>query len=354
MYPVSAKDCKYIECAYWHGNGIKRNIFTTVDKAQEFLEKHLVGSYFSAYTYDQIEDIDQAYLYGDFYMDFDKDMAAEDKEIYRQVKEDTIAAVAVIKTVYGIMPEEMEIYFSGAKGIHLIVPAEIIGVTPLPHLNEIYRLMACDINSFTRYKTADLRVYDRRRLLRAAGSVHQKTYLFKTRLTYEELKKCEFEDIIRLAQSGRIIEGKKPVYNLKAAKTFQKWQEIYLCAKEKERQERSRIAISFTPPCIETLLSTDIYQGSRNNTAIILCSHYYQRGYDSEDVILLLSEWNKEHCQPPLNTSELKNIVRSVYLHGYTYGCNTIKTLGVCSDICKFAENKGGNRFVKSDTTTGW
>jgi len=83
--------------------------------------------------------------------------------------------------------------------------------------------------------------------------------------------------------------------------------------------------IGYTPPCFKKLINSIIPEGWRNEALIRVTSYYYQKGYGEEELYSLASKWNLEHCDPPLDLSEVYSVVRSVIRHGYIYRCNGLK-----------------------------
>ena len=79
----------------------------------------------------------------------------------------------------GVEENKLQIFFSGNKGFHLIIPAELFGIKPSKNLNKIYRKMAKSFCEKIQNKTLDLGIYDRRRLLRIPNSINSKANLYK-------------------------------------------------------------------------------------------------------------------------------------------------------------------------------
>ena len=90
-----------------------------------------------------------------------------------------------------------------------------------------------------------------------------------------------------------------------------------VCKPVRARRFRKR------PPCWDTLLKpgTIIYEGWRNEAVCRVASRLLQDGVRFEDAVEKAWRWNMEHCVPPLPRSEVESAVRSVYRHGYAYGC---------------------------------
>ena len=167
----------YFEAGLQFENGkFQRNIILTVDDWAAFFSAHKdKGVFTTAFRYKD-KNIREGSMIGHFYLDFDEPNVEKN---FRYVKEDVIRCVSALKSIYQIPTEYIRLYFSGGKGIHLIVPYEVFGIEPNDKLHEIFRLMAKDFASMTRNKTVDTKIYDRVRLLRVPNSRHPKTNLYK-------------------------------------------------------------------------------------------------------------------------------------------------------------------------------
>jgi len=104
-----------------------------------------------------------------------------------------------------------------------------------------------------------------------------------------------------------------------------------------ERVETSRVKaelLGFEPPCIRRLLGSKIPEGFRNEAICRLTSYMMQRGVGYGDALVKALAWNAEHCDPPLDEREVESVVRSIYKHGYTYGCRSMSIFR-CSKRCR-------------------
>lgn len=89
------------------------------------------------------------------------------------------------------------------------------------------------------------------------------------------------------------------------------------------------------PPCITRLLKDGASEGIRNETAIRLSSYLSNFRRLSDDRILQkMQEWNSNNS-PPLEESELRNIIESSINGKYVYGCSDSILEKYCKlDIC--------------------
>ncbi len=317
-----------------------RNRMMTVDMITDFKQEfNNKGIYLTAYWYDNI-DVTEANLYGNFYMDFDKE------DDFEQARADAINAVHYLsKHPAGpLIPSGfIRAFFSGKKGIHIVIPAIVFNIEPDKHLNEYYKFMAEKVKAWTHNDTLDFKVYDRRRLFRVPNSIHQATNLYKIPLTMDELKTCTYEEILDKAQAPASPTWDKAheiprAHSMLYLPSIESWKQRF--EKKFNRDRTNQCTLDYEPPCIKELLDVGPIRGQRNNTAAVLVSYFKKRGYSEQEVWDKITEWN----QDSLKASELKVIMDSVYQGEYEYGCSTLEKLATCQSTCKLHPSNRGSR----------
>lgn len=319
-----------------------RNIFRNIEDIPGVRKKYKNrGVYVSAYSYTDAKK--KSILYGDLYIDLDitdlKDVSIEN-EAFEKIREDAIKSVSFISAIFGIDEDMIKIYYSGQKGLHIIVPAVTFGLKPMKELNHIYRLIAEEIHKFSKHKTIDIRIYDNARLFSLPGGIHPETGRYKIPLSYSELRHLPFQDIKELSKQRRTIKYKRPRLNQKADRIFQGY--IKDWEKEKEsKKKRSKTKfkrkLDFCPPCIQDMLERSCTDGTRNNTAAILSFYFRQRGVTEEKAWKKLKVWNSEYAKLP--ERELDATFRSIFFNEYEYGCHTLAQFGDCDQKnCKIGK----------------
>ena len=180
-----------------------RNVFGNadnfMDKYADIMQKcYNTNMYIGAYAHAEYpakgKKLQPYKLYGDFYADIDVDGAAVDPEAYDTARREAINILGYIEANYCIPTNMMEIYYSGSKGFHIIAPFMEMGLQPHEQLNDIYHYVAQEIKN-TVAPHIDTGIYDRKRILRAAGSINGKTGLYKVPVTYNQLCKFKLDDI---------------------------------------------------------------------------------------------------------------------------------------------------------------
>jgi hypothetical protein len=126
-------------------------------------------------------------------------------------------------TQYDVDPNALALYASGAKGAHVIAPAEIIGATDgHTHLHLIYKHIAKTFKNALSIKTLDESMYagGKGKMLRIAN-VKRKNGKHKIPLTFEEISTLSFQEIDELCKQSRTFDSHvKPVPSLKRVKLF--------------------------------------------------------------------------------------------------------------------------------------
>lgn len=331
----SVEDCFLIEAGYWINK--KNKIFKRkeiIPKAFENLirvKRNNIGIFKTAYSYN-LSDQNESYLYGDFYLDFDS-------EDFEKVREDVIISLSYIKIVFKIenVEEVCNIFYSGNKGMHIIVPAKLLGVEPDKKLNETFKIMANAISEYTKNKTLDLRIYDNKRMFRIPNSIHESTNRYKIYLTLNEVREMSHSAIKELAASPRYIPKKNITYCNEANKMYLVFQDRAKTIIDKFTNIKSTGTLKYTPPCISYMLENGAKSGTRNNTIAILSSFYKATGKDLDETVAEMKEWNTERNSIPVSTGELIQTCRSIFTKDNQFGCSSIKSLDLCSnEKCNF------------------
>ena len=99
---------------------------------------------------------------------------------------DTRRLCGVIADRFQIEGDKLLIFFSGAKGYHIGLPASLCGATPSVMFHKYARRFMEDLAAFAKVEI-DVGIYDRVRAFRAPNSRHAKTGLHKRRLEFDEL-----------------------------------------------------------------------------------------------------------------------------------------------------------------------
>ena len=297
--------------------------------------------YICAYKYEPDEsgvaDIKTAPLMGDIYFDFDIDKITPDS--YSKLKASVLALTGYFYKTMEISNSDIRIYFSGSKGFHVIIPAEIFSIKPDINLNKQIEKFVKFCASKSGAECIDFGIYDRRRLFRVPGSINSKSGLYKVPVTAEQLALFSCDDLLEWAKKDHPVPDtwKTPEKNSKAVS---EWEKIQAYEEPKKEHKAKHSDRSFPLlPCAQAILNSGVSSGQRNIAGVALASSLLQsNNVKKEEILDLMDEWN-ERINPPIDISE----VRAIYLSalkmndaGMFYGCSSFKRLGFCVETCKF------------------
>ncbi len=266
---------------------------------------------------------------------------------------------------WAIDPNALQVYFSGAKGFHLMLDARVFGkLLPSKNLPPIFdsmrRHLAQELPQPVR-ETVDLTIKDRVRLLRLPNTVHEKSKLNKVILSLDELKGMTAEEIRAHARSrrdlaltdetgflSRVAVGE----NREAARFYQRIRRQVKTVTRKPFAYRFHRPVDLARiefPCAgaQAIWQSHIEPGQRNNCAIRLASELRLLGLSANETREKLLEWN-ERNDIELPLEELNAVVRSAYQHRFPYRFS-------CRDeilrrFCPLPDDESCDRHVQSST----
>ncbi len=273
-----------------------------------------------------------ALKWGDMYLDFDRPLESEGD--FDKIRADVMVGIRYLKLILAIEEDQIQIFFSGNKGIHLTVSGHVLGLTPHVSLNQIYREIALDVQRYVQYDTLDLRVYDDKRMFRMVNSLNKKGNRHKIRITHEELEKLSLAEIRKIAEQPRLMPAPSLITSKRAKlaleKYIQKWTERATAAKEFQGKIRK---LEKLPPCIKAMEEKVFREtiDERNNSGTALASFYFQQGMERDEALARMIVWGENNCSPSLPRRDMEIITNSVYNGQYRYGCGEFERLsGVC------------------------
>ena len=309
--------------------------------------------YECAYQY-ETQDFDTCRLIGSPYLDFDID-DINDKRAWDNLVHELKYVVNYIETALGIPAEELELYFSGSKGFHLVIPHECIGLEPDDRLNEIFRYFAMGIAfarngknvRATKKDPIDLKIYDRKRLFRLPNSINTKSGRYKVPITIGQLYSFSQEEMLEWASEPREVESRPPQHRSAAEEGFEKVVNLgvdFEEARDGKRRKARRAKLKLKDgekldlfPCAKKLLGLGACKGARNNSCFALASSLFQAGYSIDEVYDIIDEWN-DKCEVPLTNREFATTIQSSLRNfeaGVVVGCGKYRDLDLCVEDCK-------------------
>lgn len=320
---------RYIECgANLPNGGFMRNVIIKESELDNFIKRFKASGVFkTAYSYDSENQADSLLL-GDLYLDFDGE--------YSLVKKEVSLAINYFKVIFKLDFSDILIYFSGSKGIHLIIPKEIFGIEPAKHLNRAFKLIVENVARVCNLTTVDLKIYDSKRLFRITNTRHAKTGLYKIPLTYTEFRDLGYDELVALASNPK----EEIVKTFTKHPTASSWlvdalKQVSVSVNKPKAREGVK-TFEYEPPCISDILNSEIGEGSRNHCLAYLTSYFVQQKVSEEEAKKRIDTWNNTKVNPSIDSIELEKTISSIYKGEHRFGCSTGKSLGLCSpNFCK-------------------
>jgi len=333
---MNLPDYKWIDVAI--GGVDKRNNIVDITKFRVPIGQ--VDCYRTVYRYPQAfkEHVDKTGsvagyrgpVYADFFpLDIDDDELEKAHETARRVLDNLFIN-------YEVDLDQLRYYFSGAKGFHIMIPAQIIGLYASPRLPQAFKKMAAQFGA-----KVDPKIYDTVRLFRLSNTINSKTRLYKIPLTPAEILHLETKQIIELAKQPREIETVKE-YTLNPI-----LQNLFNDAmKEELLPEPARTEVR--PPkdaklCYYEILK-GVGEGNRDDSALRLAVHLVKQ-YPPDMVYNMMLAWNKRN-HPPLDDRDIEKAVKQAADKPYDFGCKDPVLQSFCQPGCHLRRQKDESRVT--------
>lgn len=316
-------------------NTFRRNIFGEQND-ENIINSFESDTYCTIYKYDN-ENIDSCNFIAPLYLDLDIDNIEED---YNKLIRDLKILIHKLVTEFHVEQNDIQIYFSGSKGFHLIISENIFGFEPGRTLNKDLKKVAVYLKAYTLTKCIDTKIYDYKRLFRINNTINSKTGLYKVRISYDDLIDMSYNDLIEYASKPKDIEPDEYLYNDKANESFANLIE------KLNKRDREKINIQVAKeyikkkellPCVKYILQNGSPNGQRNNSTIALANSLFQVGYNQDEVIEIITTWNETKNEEPLPDREIRATIKSAYNNSRQniyYGCSSFRELDVCVKGC--------------------
>ena len=237
-----------------------------------------------------------------------------------------------LKHNYGIPPDTLRLYFSGAKGFHVGIDSRWFGLVPSRKLPQQCKKLAELICEGIKI---DFAVYDRTRLFRLSGSINAKTGLYKIPLTATEIETLTVDEIKELAKKPREVEYKNgdDIIEGELADMVQEVEENSVPETLDHTPAIRKKSLHGTKVCLWRIMC-GVDEGIRDECAIRLAADYSKKGMPPEICYSLLNAWN-EHNRPPLDKSVITEKIASAYgTTKYDFGCNDHVLSAFCHEDC--------------------
>lgn len=250
---------------------------------------------------------------------------------------------------YGINRNNIEVYFSGNKGFHLVVTLNRY-ITP----DQVYGI--CVSKFGQGMKSLDTAVYDPSRIFRVPGTKHQKSGLFKIPLTHEQLKSLNINQIKKLASS---LDNIKDEFEWEAASPSEDF--FSLPKKEKLVPEVTNTELNFSQKpsqwknCKWALLQGSFKEGERHNALMVIAATCRGLGYDKDTTYYMCKSALKKQAastgKGEFSKEELyKNIIeQSIFTDNWEGGQYSCSKPGWLQNYCQSLGEKSCQHKTNED-----
>lgn len=277
------------------------------------------------------------------YFDLDH---AEDPSVSQK---DAIKLVEFFTKEMDIRESDMWIYFSGSKGFHILISSDALGIEPRKDLHKIFKHMAGYLVHRLGLTSLDLVVYTEKRMIRLPNSMHQKTNLFKTEISVNELNKLTLEEIKDLAKSPRhaddlpyTAEERKKAMKYRPRTGYllinktEEYEQAAATSARKYAKEEFQFKKDKPPACVVDILNGGWKKdGDRNQATVQLACYFKDAGYTREETMKELEDWvlkftseDNEYGKQQ-RVANTRSVIDAVYSgdNTYKFGCAFIRSL---------------------------
>ena len=271
----------------------------------------------------------------------------------KTARESTITLCIMLMERISVPQESLDIYFSGNKGFHVLVPCKEFDAFHSPHVLTLYKAMAQKAQQYG-VTFLDHAVYTNRRIWRMANSINTKSGLFKIPLTFEELRDMDITSIKVLARSPRPDDSLAITKtNEQTAQWFRAAINYYQNQPKKSQGPSKNINQEFKKgwrmlPCIKEIQESILTDGSRHHIYMIMARYYSYLNMHHDEIIDRIVRLDTRN--PIRDTDYIERIVNFGLKRPGFSGCNDPQLQKYChSNNCFYAKLK--NRDGKTIKT---
>ncbi len=256
----------------------------------------------------------------------------------KQAHFDAQYIVSLVGEMTNIVPD---IYYSGNKGYHVIIPYRIEHEQCHLVAKHFFEYLAEDI------PTLDGRVYRSQSLLRLPGSPASRPGYFKVQITKKELMSLSHDSITDLAKAPRIGD----INEFDHEKLNQDFFDVIEAGKSKVPVYRNQQLAEYISdigqemtPCLKKMLENPSPTGKRNQTVYLLARLFKKCGLAEQDALSLLTththwlDYEKEERGVSKVLSSLYKSPKQVMI-GCRMGQDAELMKAHCDQLCWFNED---------------
>jgi len=203
-------------------------------------------------------------------------------------RESTLQLCELITDIIDVPYDCLDIFFSGNKGFHVMIPCEVFQPFYSVEMFALYKQTAEQVEKVG-IQFVDKSVYSERRIWRFPNSINSKSGLYKIPLTYEEVRDIDIGGILEIAKSPRLEDS----YVLPSVCPFSvSW---YKTEIERLRSESTKCSYYSgiqrfrtgwrMVPCVRAIESTTLPDGTRHVTYLSLARYFGYLNMHYEEIL---------------------------------------------------------------------
>lgn len=329
--------CDYAGCRAFFIAAFHRNAYSITPPARiGSLETENMPLYASVQHYLEARPNDDALHAADFVMDIDR-------ATFESALADLLTLIAPLEQ-HGIAHQ---VYYSGSKGFHVVIPMQVVGAKPASDLNTVqYRKLAHFMTELTGIEV-DHAIYSRARLFREPLTIHGKTGLYKVPLRagqYEWAREIAANPMnapthflsdnpVTNAQLNSWLEAaqQRAIPNISSGNYLHNYN-----ARPGPAVGSPLASSGSTVPCVRSALDNGPpLPGTRNKLNKVMASFFLSQG-DDETAMLDWARHTPGASDMP--TYDRVREARATYHWAkrtkYDFDCRDMKALGLCDPKC--------------------
>lgn len=252
---------------------------------------------------------------------------------------------------------QFNVFFSGNKGFHVAIPSASVGIHSGPKEEIEAKVQTLLEKLKPDYPTVDLRIWNANRKFRADGSMHEKTSLYKIRLTGRglKLKDMSISAVRDLAKTRFTESYAHPRSDL----PVNQWL-ASLIVDAKTKATRSMPSLKLIPAgsmidddsmqfsyfkgkkCTADMLNRLLPGFNRHDVSMRIIYDLYSTGTPEAECEKIMQTWaTKIFGADTARATDTTRLVRDAYHkpQTYTYGCYDDVKKAYCSAKCKLFSN---------------
>lgn len=269
-----------------------------------------------------------------FDIDSDNDLAG--------ARESALILCEMIMDRIGVPQDQLEIYFSGNKGFHVLVPCETFQAFNSVHTLSLYKRMAEKAEQ-AGVRFIDKGIYTKKRIWRLPNSINSKSGLYKIPLTYEELRDIDMPGILEFAKSARPEDS---FVIPQVCNTAVQWYRRAIECIEystKNPSTTKKINNNFKKgwrmlPCVKAIEAAVIPDGFRHQLYLSLVRYYGYLNMHHDEMFERLEVIDKRN--PIQDPDSIERAVRFGCEHPGFPGCDSVLKKYCQKEHCFYAQLK--------------